>query len=118
MAIATINGVSLRDDVRWVNQYDNALTTHNKKRALSGRLVVDSFSTTKGESLKLDCRWLERSIIDQLKAMNTSTPVTLIMPNLVQHNVIIESIEASEIHGFADYSDTDLIQTILNLTTV
>jgi hypothetical protein len=118
MSIATINGIALRDDVIWVNEFEFNPTAYNQKYTLSGVQVLTAFSMASGDKMELDCRWITRATLQLLKALQSPDIYVLIMPDSRQLSVVVESIDSEPVIGYSDMQGGDLYQVTLKLIKV
>ena len=118
MAMATLNGVELRDDIVWDNEFEFTPTTHGQDYTLSGRQVITSFTAQSGDKMIINCRWLSHATLQSIKTLEGSEPLTLIMPDSRVFMVLIESVAKEPVFGYADPEGNELYQVELNLIAV
>jgi len=119
----TLGAITLRNDTMWVNEYEYSAISHSQDFTLSGRQVIQSFKQQTGQEIILDCRWLAKSVLDSLLAIDNDNIMVLLLPTGRVFDVIFDRkkqpIESEPVEGQkADPTTTDLHQVQLNLITV
>jgi len=79
----TLDAITLPEDLVWRDEYDWSNVTQNVKRSLTGSLIIQEVSQTKGRSITLegsqDSGWTDKTTLDALmaKANVVDTVMTL-----------------------------------------
>lgn len=118
----TLGAITLHDQTLWLNEYDYSPISHNQQFTLSGRQVIQSFKRQTGKEIVLDCRWLTKTVLDSLLAIQNDEIMLLTLPDARQFNVIFDrkkqSIESEPIQIKSNPTSSDVFQVKLNLITV
>ena len=126
--IATLGGITLPEDMRWINEYSPAHASTSRQRAISGKQVISRSVPVTGKSIILrggtDYGWMQLSTLQSLIALYEQNPPndpphTLII-NGVSRYVLFEDagIEAEPIMEYNTHEATDWFVVALKLYTL
>ena len=110
MAAITLGGVTLPEDLAWVDQYAWQPVVVVTQFALTGALIVQTSEQQAGQPITLhsdDRRaWVTRSVVNALKVLQADVGQTYALSVRGEDfTVLIVSVEATPLWDLADNSD-------------
>lgn len=120
----TINGISLHDQTRWLDEFSWSRIERHQTRSVSGNLIIQTTAKTGGRPMTLDCRWIDRATLTQLEALRDSTTITeftVILPGSRNFTcafaAVTEPLTAIPLQPHPEYENEDLFEVVLYLIT-
>lgn len=65
----TLAGITLPDHLVWTDEFDWVPVAHSSERSLTGKLLIEEASLTKGRPITLSNDWATRDVIEQIYAL-------------------------------------------------
>lgn len=117
--MATLNGIELGNNTRWVNEFEGSAKENTEKWTEDGRLFVFQRKKNKFKAIEYDCDWQTYAIVKQLAAIRDSGEVVILIHNdSREFNVIINSIEAVPIRATTYHPENAKFNVKLELIEV
>lgn len=117
----SLGSLTLPDDPVWIDEFDTSPVVQAIERSLTGALIIEEATTTKGRNITLDVAWLTRAELLALKAL-ADVPDTDYSLTILQGSFTVRfrrpPYEVKPIRGLADPDSTDVYQVTVNLMTV
>lgn len=116
-----LGSLTLPDDPVWVDEFDTSPVVQSIERTLTGKLIIEEATTTKGRFITLDVAWLIRAELLALQALadiaDTDYPLTIVQGSFTVR-FRRPPYEVTPIRRLADPNSTDVYQVTINLLTV
>ncbi len=65
----TLNGITLPNQLLWLDEFDWLPVAHSSERSLTGKLLIEEAPLIKGRPITLEGDWATRDIVEQLYAL-------------------------------------------------
>lgn len=117
--MATIGGIDLGGNTRWLNEFDGAAVESKQKWTEEGRLFVFQKNKDTFRKLDYDCGWQTYQTLQSLEALRDGGNALVLTHNDGrQFDVILESIDAKPVRPTASHSASKKFAVILKLMEV
>ena len=124
-----LDAIALPDDLIWVNEYGWSKVNQNVQKSLTGALIIQEASQTKGRTFTLKgdagSAWITKSTLDLLKAKYDTPDLTMVLSYYgTSYNVMFDRsgntspLSADHIYEVADPQDDHVYSLQINFIEV
>lgn len=117
--MATLNGINLSNQTRWLNEYEGSAIESQQKWTEDGRQFLFQKPRQKFRQMQYDCGWQTYATMKLLEALRDSGEAAVLTHNDNRiFNVILDSMEATPTRATNQHADTRRFSVTLNLIEI